>query len=47
VNIDVSTGILGTPFSAFVLAALSGYLGCVVLDRVANKTFGGEKAGAN
>jgi hypothetical protein len=26
-----------------VLGALSGYLGCVVLDRVAKKTFGGLK----
>jgi hypothetical protein len=39
VTIDFSTGILGTPFGAFVLAALSGYVGCVVLDRVTNKTF--------
>lgn len=44
VSVDVSTGILGTPFGAFVLGALSGYLGCVVLDRVANKTFGGLKS---
>jgi hypothetical protein len=44
VSVNVSTGVLGTPFGAFVLAALSGYLGCVVLDRVANKTFGGLKA---
>ncbi|MGH7959113.1 MAG: hypothetical protein ACREH8_19195 [Opitutaceae bacterium] len=41
VAVDVSTGVLGTPFGAFVLGALSGYLGCVVLDRVAKKTFGG------
>jgi hypothetical protein len=46
VSVDVSTGVLGTPFGAFVLGALSGYLGCVVLDRVANKTFGGMKAAA-
>ena len=45
VAVDVSTGILGTPFGAFVLGALSGYLGCVVLDQVARKTFGGLKAG--
>ncbi|WP_414660996.1 hypothetical protein [Horticoccus sp. 23ND18S-11] len=44
VGVDLSTGILGTPFGAFVLAALSGYLGCVVLDRVANKTLGSAKA---
>ena len=43
VAVDVSTGVLGTPFGAFVLGALSGYLGCVVLDRVAKKTFGGLK----
>lgn len=43
VIVDTSTGVLGTPFGAFVLAALSGYLGCVVLDRVAKKTFGGGK----
>lgn len=46
VSVDVSTGILGTPFGAFVLGALSGYLGCVVLDRVAKKTFGMTKAEA-
>jgi hypothetical protein len=46
VAVDVSTGVLGTPFGAFVLGALSGYLGCVVLDRVAKKTFGGLSAGA-
>jgi hypothetical protein len=39
VFVDLGTGILGTPFGALVLAALSGYLGCVVLDRVAKKTF--------
>jgi hypothetical protein len=38
--------VLGTPFGAFVLGALSGYLGCVVLDGVAKKTFGGLKAEA-
>jgi hypothetical protein len=38
---DVSTGVLGTAFGAFVLGALSGYLGCVLLDRVAKKTFAG------
>jgi hypothetical protein len=43
VTVDVSAGILGTPFGAFVLAAFSGYLGCVVLDRVADKTFRGLK----
>ena len=46
VSVNVSTGILGTPFGAFVLGALSGYLGCVVLDRVAKKTFGTGKAEA-
>lgn len=46
VSVDVSTGILGTPFGAFVLGALSGYLGCVVLDKVAKKTFGTGKAEA-
>ena len=44
VAIEVGTGVLGTPFGAFVLGALSGYLGCVVLDGVAKKTFGGIKA---
>jgi hypothetical protein len=43
VTVDVSAGILGTPFGAFVLAAFSGYLGCVVLDRVADKVFRGLK----
>ena len=43
VSVDVSTGILGTPFGAFVLAALAGYLGCVLLDRIAKRTFGGIK----
>lgn len=38
--VDFSTGVLGTPFGAFILAALAGYLGCVLLDRVAGKTFG-------
>jgi hypothetical protein len=46
VTIDVSTGALGTPFGAFVLGALGGYLGCVVLDRIAKKTFGGAKSEA-
>ena len=46
VAVDVSTGVLGTSFGAFVLGALSGYLGCIVLDRVAKKTFGGLKADA-
>ena len=46
VAVDVSTGVLGTPFGAFVLGALSGYLGCVVLDGVAKKTFGGIQAEA-
>jgi hypothetical protein len=46
VGFELGTGILGTPFGAFVLGALSGYLGCVVLDRVANKTFGGTRAEA-
>ena len=39
VTIEINNGILTTPFGAFVLAAFSGYLGCVVLDRVANRTF--------
>jgi hypothetical protein len=43
VMIDMSTGALGTPFGAFVLAALGGYAGCVLLDRIAGKTFGGLK----
>jgi hypothetical protein len=43
VGFEMSAGVLGTPFGAFVLAALSGYLGCVVLDRVAGKTFGSAK----
>ena len=43
VMVDMSTGIFGTPFGAFVLAALSGYLGCVVLDKVAARTFKGLK----
>lgn len=43
VGFELSTGILGTPFGAFVLAAFGGYVGCVVLDRVAGKTFGGLK----
>lgn len=38
--IDFNAGVLGTPFGAFVLAALAGYLGCVLLDRIAAKTFG-------
>lgn len=36
---NLNTGILGTPFGAFVLAALSGYVGCVLLDRLTRKTF--------
>ncbi|HEX2852160.1 MAG TPA: hypothetical protein VHO24_02900 [Opitutaceae bacterium] len=39
VMVDLSTGIFGTPFGAFVLAALSGYVGCTILDRVTNRTF--------
>ncbi|MEO6567641.1 MAG: hypothetical protein ABIO94_02660 [Opitutaceae bacterium] len=39
VTVNLSTGILGTPFGAFVLAALSGYVGCLVLDRVTKRTF--------
>jgi hypothetical protein len=46
VAMDITTGALGTPFGAFVLGALSGYLGCVVLDGVAKKTFGGLKTAA-
>ena len=43
VTVDVGAGILSTPFGAFVLAGLSGYVGCAVLDRVAEKTFRGLK----
>lgn len=43
VTIDVGAGILSTPFGAFVLAGLSGYLGCTVLDRVAARVFRGLK----
>jgi hypothetical protein len=43
VTVDLSAGILSTPFGAFVLAAFSGYLGCVVLDSVAQRTFRGLK----
>ena len=43
VTVDVTAGVLGTPFGAFVLAGLSGYLGCVVLDRVTERTFRGLK----
>ena len=39
VAVNLSTGVLGTPFGAFVLAALSGYVGCLVLDRVTKRTF--------
>ncbi|MEO7411718.1 MAG: hypothetical protein ABIZ81_00045 [Opitutaceae bacterium] len=39
VTVNLSTGILGTPFGAFILAALSGYVGCLVLDRVTKRTF--------
>ncbi len=38
--IDFGAGVLGTPFGAFVLSALAGYVGCALLDRVAKKTFG-------
>jgi len=41
VMIDVGAGVSGTPFGAFVVAALSGYVGCVLLDRLAKKTFAG------
>jgi hypothetical protein len=44
VAIKFNSSVMGTPFGAFVLAALSGYLGCVVLDRVAGSTF--QLAGA-
>lgn len=40
---NLATGALGTPFGAFVLAALGGYVGCVLLDRIAGKTFAGVK----
>ena len=43
VTVDVGAGILSTPFGAFVLAGLSGYVGCAVLDRVAERTFRGLK----
>jgi hypothetical protein len=43
VTVDVGAGILSTPFGAFVLAGLSGYLGCIVLDRVAERVFRGLK----
>ncbi len=43
VGFEMSAGVLGTPFGAFVLGALGGYLGCVVLDRVAKKALGGSK----
>jgi hypothetical protein len=39
VTVDINAGILTTPFGAFVLASLSGYLGCVVLDWVADRAF--------
>jgi hypothetical protein len=39
VSVNFSMTILGTPFGAFVLAALSGYVGCVILDRLTKKTF--------
>lgn len=39
VTANFSSGILGTPFGAFVLAALSGYVGCVLLDRLTKRTF--------
>ncbi len=44
VAIKFNSSVMGTPFGAFVLAALSGYLGCFVLDRVAGSTF--QLAGA-
>ena len=43
VTVDLGAGVLSTPFGAFVLAGLSGYVGCAVLDRVAEKTFRGLK----
>jgi hypothetical protein len=45
VTADMSTGVLSTPFGAFVLAALSGYVGCVILDRLTKKTFKNLEAG--
>lgn len=39
VAVDLSAGVLGTPFGGFVLGALSGYVGCALLDRVTKKTF--------
>jgi hypothetical protein len=44
VAVAINAGVLGTPFGAFVLAGFSGYLGCVVLDRVASRALGGPKA---
>jgi hypothetical protein len=46
VMVNLSTGVLGTPFGAFVLAALSGYVGCALLDRVTSRTFKGLTAEA-
>lgn len=45
VTANFSSGILVTPFGAFVLAALSGYVGCVLLDRLTKKTFKSLDAG--
>lgn len=39
VAIKLGAGVLGTPFGAFVLAALSGYVGCALLDRLTKRTF--------
>ena len=39
VGIELSPGLIETPFGAFVLAGLSGYVGCALLDRVTKKTF--------
>lgn len=39
VAVNVGSGVLGTPFGAFVLAALGGYVGTALLDRVARRTF--------
>lgn len=43
VSVKLSAGILSTPFGAFALAALSGYVGCAILDRVTEQAFGRMK----
>ncbi len=46
VTTEMNAGVLSTPFGAFVLAAFSGYLGCVVLDRIAKRLFPGAHQAA-